>query len=175
MPYFGLDYEGGFTQAAQASPEPNPTPKEPNPAPLNPPSANAQASPFPNPPPPFNLHTISEPLPNPPSSTTNNQPSSPSKKDDSSEPKGKLKSVPKMVTPLGNEVSQLIMKKWMSGMTRRLETRSASKEKGANSASLNKITIRKPSKEDYDNVPTEKYVAGMPLLLWCELFVFHVG
>jgi len=175
MPYFGVDDEGGFSHAASLShttPLPNPPsqdaspPKEPEPNPTspNPPSRNAPPSPIPNPPPSFSLHTILEPLPNPPPS--------PSKKDASLEPKGhvakgKSESVPKMVTPFGNETSPGVIKKWMAGFTRRLETRSI-REKAAKSAS-NKITIRKPMRDDYDNVPTDKYVPVRPLLQWCEL------
>jgi hypothetical protein len=41
-------------------------------------------------------------------------------------------------------------------------------EKAAKSAS-DKITLRKPTREDYDNIPTDEYVPGRPLLEWCEL------
>jgi hypothetical protein len=71
-----------------------------------------------------------------------------------------------MVTPIGETSSPVVMKKWMAGLTRRPVTHGS--EKAAKSAS-DKITIRKPTREDYDNIPTDKYVPSMPLLQWCEL------
>jgi hypothetical protein len=59
----------------------------------------------------------------------------------------------------------------MNGITRRPETHSE-REKVASSASEN--NIRKPTKEDYDNVP-QKYVSGRPLLQWCELLCVSCG
>jgi hypothetical protein len=171
MPFFGVDDdEGGFSNVA--SPSHTPLEPKPNPTSPNPSSRNASPSPEPNPPPPFSLHTISEPLSNPPPSTTMNPPSSPSKKDASSEPKGHVakgnpKFVPKMVTPFDNETSPGVMKKWMAGFARRPDTCSIT-EKAAKFAS-NKITIQKPTREDYDNILTAKYVPSMPLLQWCEL------
>ena len=73
-----------------------------------------------------------------------------------------------MVTPFGNETSPRLMKKWMDRFARRPNTRSIT-EKGASKSASNKITIRKPTREDYDNIPTDKYVSGRPLLQWCEL------
>jgi len=171
MPFFGVDDEGGFSHTA--SPCHTPFEPEPNPTSLNPPSRNAPLSPEPDPPPPFSLHTISEPLPSLPPSTAMNPTSSPSKKDASSKSKGHVakgnhKSVPKMVTPFGNETSPSLMKKWMDRFARRPNTRSIT-EKGASKSASNKITIRKPTREDYDNIPTDKYVSGRPLLQWCEL------
>jgi hypothetical protein len=58
------------------------------------------------------------------------------------------------------------MKKWMARLTRRPVTRGSEK---ANKSASDKITIRKPMREDYDNIPTDKYVPGRPLLPWCEL------
>jgi hypothetical protein len=56
----------------------------------------------------------------------------------------------------------------MSRFTRRPETRSNS-EKGPKSSSLKtKITIQKPTNEDYKNFPN-CYVPGRPLLLWHKL------
>jgi len=155
-----VDDEGGFSHAASPSHH-------------TPPSRDAPPSPEPNPPPSFSLHTNSEPLPNPPASTSMNPPSSPSKKDASSEPKGhvakgNLQSMPKMVMPLGKDkTSPRPMKKWMTRLARKPDTRS-SRQKAAKSTS-NKITIRNPMREDYNNVPTNKYVLGRPLLQWCEL------
>ena len=71
--------------------------------------------------------------------------------------------MPKMVMPLGkDETSPGTMKKWMAGLARKPDTRS-SRQKAAKFAS-NKITIRKPTREDYNNVPIDKYVPGRPLL-----------
>jgi len=70
-----VDVEGGFSHAASPSHH-------------TPPPHDAPPSPEPNLPPSFSLHTNSEPLPNPPALTSMNSPSSLSKKDVSSEPKG---------------------------------------------------------------------------------------
>jgi len=76
--------------------------------------------------------------------------------------------MPKMVMPLDKDETSLeAMKKWMAELGRKPNTRS-SRQKAAKSPS-NNITIRKPMREDYNNVPIDKYVPGRPLHQWCEL------
>ena len=144
MPFFGVDDDGGFSHVASPSHH-------------TPPSHDRAPSLEPNLSPSFSLHTNSEPLPNPPASTSMNPPSSPSKKDTLSEPKGhvakgNLQSVQKMVTPLGKDkTSPGAMKKWMADLARKPNTCSSC-QKAAKSPSTRspyeslreRITIMSP-------------------------------
>jgi len=168
MPFLG-EAEGGLphltsppTQDAPTSTErqaaSEPKEHEPNPPSLNAPSpsqnaptsAKRQEAPEPNPPPSFSLAAVSEPIPNPPPSPTKNPPSS-SKKKDASEPKGpeargKDHIVPKMVMTY-EKIPSVTMKKWMSRLSKRIETHTSS-EKGVKKSGYSKTIIRKPTKED---------------------------
>jgi hypothetical protein len=67
-----------------------------------------------------------------------------------------------MVMTFDKETPSLVLKKWMSKFSKRIETYTSS-EKGVKKFGSLKTSIRKPMKEDYKNLP-DHYVLGRPLL-----------
>jgi hypothetical protein len=138
----------------------------------------APADPLPNPP----SSPIVAPIDPPSSPPAFNSPPSPPPKDpeqtrEAPEQPRKKFSVPKLVFPFEPKKKTASMTKFLSGIAQSRTTRTldlAEHEKLAKKPKVITVSIRKPTIDDYKNVP-DKYVPRRPLLKWDTLKKIPAG